>query len=77
MVLGISLIVFAAGVLTYLDGRRADDCGVLRSYVVDAKRRRLQDMNDPDLIAALAERAREARAGGCDLSDLVGSNVGQ
>ena len=54
----------------------ADPCEALRSALLEAKRDRQADMSDSTLMGEVANRANEARAEGCETSDLIADSVG-
>lgn len=74
------LSVVALAVLAGLlapDDDGAVSCNDRREALLEAKRDRLNESkDDPILIVAVADRAREARAAGCDVSDLIADSVG-
>lgn len=74
MLLSVGVIVFLFALLLRVD----PSCGSLRQDLVEAKGARIEARRTGDESggAEVAERARAARAAGCDVSDLIDDSVG-
>lgn len=69
--------VFVVAAMAFAFYERNYTCSGLRDQVRDAKALRADgDVSRSDL-QAVEDAARKARSRGCDISDLVGDNVGR